>query len=111
MGHGRFTEGINYDEIREEDLDSQDEEDQIILAQLKKSRNLRRVGTSSPFRNKDGSLDRRRARGKSFNEDEEEEDLNPEDFPNEYRNKDGSLDRRRVNPGNKKRGKSGQGFE
>jgi hypothetical protein len=63
IGHGRFTEGMNYDDIREEDLDENDEDDQIKLTQIKKSKNLRRIGTKSPYRNKDGSLDRRRVRG------------------------------------------------
>ena len=51
---------MNYDELREEDLDPNDEEDRFKLQQLRKSRALRRKGTASPFRNKDGSLDRRR---------------------------------------------------
>jgi hypothetical protein len=54
---------MNYDDIREEDLDENDEDDQIKLTQIKKSKNLRRIGTKSPYRNKDGSLDRRRVRG------------------------------------------------
>lgn len=75
---------------------------------------MRRVGTSTPYRNKDGSIDRRRIREAGFGGgkghfDEEVEDLNPEDFPPEYRNKDGSLDRRRVRPHNIRRG-HGQDF-
>ncbi|CDW73788.1 UNKNOWN [Stylonychia lemnae] len=62
IGHSRYTEGIDYDKISEKDLDSQDERDQYILTQLKKSQSSRRVGTSSPYRNKDGSIDRRRVR-------------------------------------------------
>jgi hypothetical protein len=32
MGHSRYTEGIDYDKINEEDLDTEDERDRFILS-------------------------------------------------------------------------------
>eukprot|EP00347_Sterkiella_histriomuscorum_P011378 403372683 len=72
IGHSKYTEGINFDEIKEEDLDPENnEEDRYILTQLRKSQSLRRVGTSSPYRNKDGTIDRRRVRDNDTDQDED----------------------------------------
>lgn len=56
----KVPRGLNYDEINEEDLDPDDETDRAILWQLHKSRSLKRRGTNTPYRNVDGSIDRRR---------------------------------------------------
>ncbi|TNV83947.1 hypothetical protein FGO68_gene83 [Halteria grandinella] len=95
---------------------SQDQE-----ARDKRARSLKRIGTQSPFRNKDGSLDRRRVNSQNrrrggdneelFGTESEYEDdqrrshgqsksghLNKQHDRDEFRNKDGSLDRRRVVP-------------
>lgn len=61
IGHGEVTEGVNFDEISESELDSEDPRDREILHRLRQSRSLRRVGTSHPDRNLDGTIDRRRS--------------------------------------------------
>jgi hypothetical protein len=120
---GRAQRGkrLSFDEENEDEESSALDFDSI---QQKKSRSLKRIGTSSPFTNKDGSIDRRRVNSRNRrNRGEEEEsggeqektgrrrmmqqetNLDYESLGREFRNKDGSIDRRRVNPRNRRHGR------